>query len=831
MSMIVDSSDNSQLSLTTISNGPNIPHLEAPSTPPITKNVSVRQYTAPPFMNNYISGMRNDLMNLPAERRKADNERTLMTYYTSKLHIPRQDSVTSGSTDRSTTSLNSRKGNRVKHGNTGSHASFNEQKTPLRGNNDDSKFTQEVFSNGYTNYCAKLPIPSLENTEVIRRHNMWTPFMRWDLTAKSSKQEGPLLDRHTIEAAAFTASCLNTNACIYRETDLQSGNMFVGSTTIPPLFGEMKLPPFVYQCTVDIGDKIYTLGGLTPSYYYTDEMPDLSPYQVDGVPNLPPPLLDSIVNNPSMVNNHDLYVISSASPRVTKPVLTGHVPPPLLCMTGSALTKRHIFYYGGFEIKTETVIDDNTGKFYLKKRAILSNRAYILDVVTFKFTKVDLVAQPTKFNSNPFIAPRFGHSQVSVKVNPTVKCSVCATALTADNKLDTTKRDSDNSSSILSQPIDEGPQSENSFSTDKNAANKLSMSTSMGVSTILMMGGYRSDSNDDYESLNDLWKIEVTVIARGKRNYYKFADKALATPFSNLPDDTEGRKWPAIRAFHACEIYENELLKAQSSEEEMLENLRENFMIEPEVTSQTSAEENPYASSAWSDSREHHHNHRHLNHQQQHHHHTSVNDVSMFLAWNAQRQSHMLQNTSQTLVIHGGSNKSLVYGDLWWFDLDKEKWTQIKACKADSGNKGQRPEMNLTLVGHKLVRISAKAIFVGGFAQCDVDRHWGKSDGGNMNKVDSSSFSMSSLYLLDLHSFMLEPFCVGDERRIEPEGADAPWHEQLRMLSTSATHRNGFLQLVGGILCSAHNLENAYLRGTFTTCILPLITASQSIAL
>ncbi|SCU82296.1 LAFA_0C10352g1_1 [Lachancea sp. 'fantastica'] len=830
MSFVLDSSDNSQVSLNPLSNGHSSLHLESASPTLNTRHMHSHQYMALPFMNNYVSGMRNELMNISAERRKADNERTLMTYYSSKLRIPRQDSVTSGSTDRSGGSGNSKKSSRLKHGNKSSHQSFSEQRTPLRGSEEESKYTQEVFYNGYKNYCSKLPIPSLKNTEVIRRHNMWIPFMRWDLTAKSSKQEGPLLAHDTREAAAFTASCLNTNVSIYRDTDHQSRNMFVGSTTIPPLFGEMKLPPFVYQCTVDVGDKIYTLGGLTPSYYYTDEMPDLSAYQVDGVPNLPPPLLDSIVNNPSMVNNHDLYVISSASSRVVKPVLSGHVPPPLLCMTGSALTKRHIFYYGGFEIKTETRIDDSTGKFCLKKRAVLSNRAYILDALTCKFTKVDLVTQPTKFNSYPSIAPRFGHSQVSVKVNSTVKCAVCATAMSADNKLDVTKRDIEMPSSPLSQPIDEGLQSENSSSIDRNLSNKLSISTSMGVSTILVMGGYCNDDGDDYEPLNDLWKIEVTVIARGKRNYYKFAETALATPFSQLRGDTESGKWPPMRAFHACEIYENDLLKAQSSEEESLENLRENFMFEPKETPQTSLEEKSYTSSAWSDPREQHQNHRHPHHQQ-HHHHSSVNDVNMFLAWNAQKQSHMLQSTSQTLVIHGGSNKSLVLGDLWWFDLDTEKWTQIKTYKAKSNSEGKCAEINLTLVGHKLVRISAKAIFLGGLAQCDVDRHWVNSEEASSTKKASSSLPVASLYLLDLHSFMFEPFCVGEERRIEPEGAETPWHEQLRMISTSATHRNGFLQLIGGLLCSAHNLENAYLRGTFTTCILPLITTPQSIAL
>ncbi|SCU79837.1 LAME_0B00562g1_1 [Lachancea meyersii CBS 8951] len=765
-------------------------------------------------------------MNISAERRKADNERTLMTYYTSKLYTPRNSSVTSGSSERSCASDNSKKSARIKHVMKNMHRTPSGHKTPFRGTSDEAKFIPEVFSKGYMNYCSRLPLPSSENTELIKKQNMWIPIMKWDLTDDSARNEGPVLSSNSGEGFNYFTTSLEKNACIYRTSNAKLGNVYVGSLNRPPLFGEIKLPPFTYQCTVDLGDKIYTLGGLTPSYCYSDEMPDLSCYNVDGVPNLPPPLLDSIVNNPSMVNNHDLYVISSATSRVAKPTVSGHIPPPLLCMTGSALTKRHIFFYGGFEIKTETLKDESTGVFYLKKRAVLSNRAYILDVVTFKFMKVDLVAQPTKFNSYPSIEPRFGHSQLSLKINTTVKCAACATAAGTENKFEEAKRDIDDSSPSSSQPIEVRSQSENSLSTDRNTNSKLSISTSMGVSTILILGGYRQGEDDDFETLNELWKIEVTVIARGKKNYFKFADTALATPFSSFPEDTEGEKWPARRAFQACEIYENGLLKKRSSEDELLTNLRKNFTIEPERLTPTSPNEKPggfFGQYDTLEQQQHHHQH--------HHHNNVINDIDLPLTCIAQRHVQGPQSISQTLVIHGGSDKSFVFGDLWLFDLDTETWTQVATYKDSCGDEEHQTEVGLTLVGHKLVQVSANAVLVGGFTQDDVNKHWTNKSSFNFKRFSAPSSPVASLYLLDLQSSIFEQFCVYNERRLEFDDTGTQLCEQMRLISTSVIYKNGLLYLIGGILCNFQDLNKVYLRSTLTTCILPIIATPQTVAI
>ncbi|SCU84182.1 LANO_0C00672g1_1 [Lachancea nothofagi CBS 11611] len=809
----LDSSDNSEVSLNGARNGPSG---GLSGIPGWTKDVYSQQYMGLPFLSNYVSVMRNELMDIPAERRKAENERTLMAYYSSKVHTSRHGSVVSGFSNPSISSDSSRKSARMKHAMKSSDRVFSEHRTPLRGASDESKYTPEVFSKGYVNYCSKLPIPTLENTEQIRSHNMWIPIMKRGIAAKNPKHEGLSLLQNPSETTS-KLSRFNTDFSISREEDAIDKNIFVGSTNIPPLFGEIKLPPFAYQCTVDLGDSIYTLGGLTPSYYYSDEIPDLNSYYVDGVPNLPPPLLESIVNNPSMVNNHDLYVLSSSSFRVQKPTMTGQIPPPLLCMTGSALTKRHIFFYGGFEIKTETMIDESTGNFYLKKSACLSNRAYILDVITFKFTKVELVAQPTKFNTCPNIESRFGHSQVSLKANNSLKCAVCSAASNSEIKSDIHKRETELLSSPLSQPLDMRSQSESSFFTERNVQNKFSSSVNSRVHTILVIGGYRQVRCDDYETLNDLWKIEVTVLARGKRNYFKFADTALATPFSKLPVDTEGETWPARRAFHACEIYDTELLRRQSSETKLLENLKANFHIEPEHMPPVNPKEKPQSVKNRSEACE----------QYQHLHHV-LNDQHSVPTWQNQKYNSGGRGVGQTLVVHGGSDKTFVYGDLWWFDLETEVWTRVETYQSGQRRRKENQGIDLTLVGHKMVQASSNAIFLGGFTQKDVEEHWQIKNTGHFKRFGTLTSFPASLHLLDLNSLEFEILCVGEEHQQEREdGVTLKLSDALRLISTCPVQKNGFLHLVGGFLCNSRDVREIQLRGTFTTCILPVITTPK----
>ncbi|CAR22318.1 Gpb1p [Lachancea thermotolerans CBS 6340] len=810
------SSDNSQLSLNLQNNAPVAGNYGVPVW---TKDHYKSQYKAPPYLSNYVPGLRDASAQVSAERRKLDNEKALIAYYSSKIHVSRHDSIISGCSNPSVGSDNSRRSARMKHALKSTHKTFGDHGSPLRCAHDESKYSPEVFSKGYLNYCSKLPLPVLESTKLLKRHNMWIPMTRWDIRDKNSESEGPSLSHH--DGNKEEDSRLFTDVKIHPADYPSNQNTFVGSMTIPPLFGEMKLPPFAYQCTVDLDDNIYTLGGLTSSYLYSDEAPDLSSFHVDGVPNLPPPLLDNVVNNPCMVNNHDLYVISSSSSRVQKPTTTGQVPPPLLCMTGSVLTKRHIFYYGGFEIKTETTVDEQTGKFFLKKRAYLHNTAYILDVVTFKFTKVELVAQPTKFNAYPATVPRFGHAQVSVQLSPTttLKCAACSASSSSESKTDESKPENIGASSPISQPLDLRSQSETSLTAEKVINTKLSNSLNSGVFTVIVMGGYRQINEDEYETLNDLWKLEVTVTARGKRNYFKFADTALATPFARVLNEHEGGTWPGARAFQACEVYDTELLKTYSSKPKLLENLRANFCIEPETLSPgvMSPGEKAPSLTRRSELYENHHIH-------------AYGDSTCSGAWNHKSNANT-QFTGKTLLVHGGSDKEHVYGDMWWFDLDNEEWTLVPTYVKRTDSKCHSNEVQLPLVGHTLVRIASNAVLTGGLSQEDVDKLWSRNKTQSDPNPALPPSLTGALHLLDLSSLVLKPFLLGTDPNEIQRARNIGWPEVLRFICAPGMHKNGFVYLVGGMMFNISKVEELYLRGTMTVFILPIITTPKVVTI
>ncbi|SCU98218.1 LAMI_0F13586g1_1 [Lachancea mirantina] len=781
----------------------------------------------PQFLNNYISGVRNDLMDMPAERRKLDNERSLLSYYGSKVHTSRHDSVTSGASDTQLSADSPKRNARLRPAQPNLSRLLSDHQTPLRKPRKDKKYSPEVVNKGYLSYCSKLPIPDQESPELTKRHNMWFPIMKWDIASPEGYDDGPALTSRSSSSSLGPKqsakavpmgrenSWIFTNATIHASADPTEHNTFLGSFTMPPLFGEMKLPPFVYHCAVELGNHIYIMGGLTPSYYYSDEIPDLSMFRVDGVKNLPPPLIESVVNSPAMVNNHELFVVSSASYRVRKPHMTGQIPPPLLCMTASILTKRHLFCYGGFEIKTETSIDDKTGKFYLKKRAYLNNTGYVLDVITFKFSKVELIAQPTSFTAYPSTVPRFGHSQVSVahsSMTP-VKCPSCTNVEPHDHHEDL-------NDSILSKGVSSNSPYSLPIRTESNPSkagtperilnNKLSGSLNSGVYTILVMGGYRQSGDDDYTVLRDLWKIEVTVTARGKRNYFKFADTALATMFPCVPLDLDCPTWPAKRAFHACQVFDTASLDEPTLEEElqiMLASLKRNFSVDGGSAAKSSNQAQRRRSATFKSD-------------------TDIDQQSSDCELDplTARESSHSRPVGKTLVIHGGSNKDQVYGDMWFFDLDTEEWSRSPTYMV--GNNGKRIQGDLTMVGHTLVRAGPAAILTGGFTQEDVKKHW-----PTQQFVEEESpheqVKPATFHLLNIGNMTFSNLFVGEEHRVQSGEVPKPWADTYRLNSIVTIYSNGFLYIVGGLVAKTKDIKQVYLRGTITICILPMVSTPK----
>lgn len=775
------------------------------------------------YATNYVSVVAAPVARYQKLKIKAENEHWLKKYYMSKRLIShatlRQGSVTSASD--TSVSHSDRSASRTlldKFLNDTNELPdpFDLRLPPYSMGDDISEEEKErraiiesVATSSYFNHYEKLCTVDLKNKNLLKRHTLWMPTMKpkFKKAVTNAKDPSePLLDNKI--CPLFTEG---TNY-IPKEYDTYGGCAMITS-----VFSEYKLPAFSYHCAVEVNDQVYIIGGLVACYRYDEEAPELQDFVVDGVENLPPPLLPKIINNPSMINNARLYVMSITSSHVMRPEISGSVPPPLLCMRGSKLTERHIFFYGGFEIKTECTCDDQ-GIYHLKKRAFLNNTGYILDTMTYKFSKVELMAQPYKFVSFPTISARFGHMQMSIPSNH-FSCNHGSNQKAAEFQ----------DSTYLDGPSSGGSTAWNSSTVSLcSSSRNCNASHGSGVYTILIFGGYRQTGDDNYEAMNDLWKIEIPVVVRGKRGYCKFGDAAIATI---IPRTNGSDPWPSCRAFFGYSIVDAALLGKSAAPDGLLARLAENFSIESAAASEKqktmpifpniphTRKETPY-------SRQH----------------TASKETkpepstpmrrrvgsplqSSYVSVQGKRQI----SDNGVVVIHGGSDKTTVHGDMWWFDLESETWSAITTYGKDEVE-GLVP-IEVRLVGQSMVSVGHISVSLGGFTQEEVDILF-------LNKEAKDSTEVNRKIGTDiLNIFDLRTQCL-QGHNVTMEGKGAKRHPVLAEDSTDVLntvtsfgcqvlHTNGTIALVGGLITLRSRIEDCYLRGTVLECVLPSVSLAS----
>ena len=425
------------------------------------------------------------------------------------------------------------------------------------------------FTAPYLKYYQRLLTVNLRGWDILKRYNLWLPTVRPDFQnillsnrtppSNNINQSEKIGEMDMVERMQEKTNPLFIGGANYVPEQYDT---YAGSSLVTSLFSELKLPAFTYHCSVNINDSIYILGGLIPCYQYDEEAPNLHDFVVDPIKNLPPPILEEIINDPSMISNPYLYFTNLSSNHLSKPEISGHIPPPLICAQGSKLTERHIFFYGGFELKTESTYD-NEGRFYLKKSVFLNNDGYILDTMTFKFTKVEIISQQQSSTST------LSSVSTAKKAMPSMKHP------TGSSHNNVYSNMPPRFGHIL-------------FSTNEipSSVDDSNFSASHSYS-ILVFGGYTQTTDDKYIAMNDLWKIEVPVQMRGKRGYCKFADTAMATLITkeNCKDE-----WPCERGFVSVCSIDKSILESYNFETELLENLEKNFRIEDEDDTTTNTD-------------------------------------------------------------------------------------------------------------------------------------------------------------------------------------------------------------------------------------------------
>ncbi|EJS44838.1 gpb2p [Saccharomyces arboricola H-6] len=705
----------------------------------------------------------------------------------------------------------------------------------------------------YFQYYRKLLTVNTKEWDILKLHSLWIPNIRNNFKdfalyadrypSENTDDDGDdiIVKKNLFFERASGQRVLDGKGYVAKGYEISSGSMI-----IPCLFSEDKLPALTYHCSVELNGNVYIFGGLMPCYSYEEDAPMLNDFFVDGIKNLPPPLLPQVINNPSMVNNPHLYVASVPSCCFSKPKMRGYIPPPLLCVQGSKLTERHIFFYGGFEIRTETRGDEN-GKYHLKKRLYVNNTGYILDIVSFKFTKIDVIVQPSKYNVYPTMSSRFGHVQISID-NPHRRNSVHSPSMNENHKSGgvSMRRGSSIPSMRLEKPAELSSVSQNN-------------STSSCAHMIIIFGGYRQTGDDRYEAMNDLWKIEIPVVRRGKKGYCKFAETANAILLT--PREKDKSDWPEERAFAAFSLHGTSLMDRSSLDKKLLDNLKKHFVLKPSYISRervvsskavfpmmvhsthqdlfnsntTLDEPSPVDSAASSASTDNNigpdFNYDFENFT------TNPRILSSIPMTKIGRQGLILSHDKpicKTIILHGGSNGLNVLDDMWLMDLESETWTPIETfARVDSSKDGDEKldSVNVGLVGHKMESIGRICLCIGGMIQEDVNELYSESNDKLPRKSSNNKLPLGCNFLntIDLstqcweeHKIILSKREEEDKDERDTENDDINSSIVVGLGGTTLQSDKSII-IIGGLMSRRTNLKKIYLHGTILKSIFPSV--------
>mmetsp|Transcript_4489 Transcript_4489/g.4956 ORF Transcript_4489/g.4956 Transcript_4489/m.4956 type:complete len:1048 (-) Transcript_4489:607-3750(-) len=160
-----------------------------------------------------------------------------------------------------------------------------------------------------------------------------------------------------------------------------------------------ELPEICYQNHVDLDDITYTFGGVYVNKYCDFRhlgMPiDVDPEKISiHFPcELPPHVDKNILISPYMMQNPHLIIFNAFRSTVSycDTYSSSDYPAHLNNATGCPISKSHIFFYGGFEINLESVeYIAEIDRWVIKKKLVMNENGYILDIRTLKFTKIKL---------------------------------------------------------------------------------------------------------------------------------------------------------------------------------------------------------------------------------------------------------------------------------------------------------------------------------------------------------------------------------------------------------------------------------------------------------
>lgn len=385
-------------------------------------------------------------------------------------------------------------------------------------------------------YTQSLMNVTNENSDYLKKHRLWFPYMKLDALnlpkiedlIEQVDKEGSEPSDKTKQEDEIHKNTTTTKKKLEELTAALETNFF-NYLHIPYMFGEEPIPPLINHVSDAVNNDIYTMGGLTLMnqqeqtellHQITDDgLIPLENVQVNFNYNLPVPLNRDILKSPFMKPNTDLYVYSTSSQTLYKPDLKlsqkfikrpsqttleeNEIPPGLLACQSCVISTRHIFYYGGFELRTK--ITKHATSAVIDKEIVMNNEAWVLDTTTLKFKHVSLTVHPTLTTRFPAAIPRFGHICMGVPIEEMNCDELLSSKETVKSYLSMNSHDKQFPHPAL----------------------------------VYIVGGYKQSTNSkDFIPLNDIWKLELFINYENKKsNYITFSDASLAYPIGDFDLD------------------------------------------------------------------------------------------------------------------------------------------------------------------------------------------------------------------------------------------------------------------------------------------------------
>lgn len=192
-----------------------------------------------------------------------------------------------------------------------------------------------------------------------------------------------------------------------------SPHAFAGLLTVPRISMQnpagadqpaQQIGALTYHQHIPLGETAYVFGGLYShqgldfSHVGLPKDVDISKVSVHLPVDLPPHIDRDILASPYLVPNSLFYLFNSDRGSLNVVThLSYNCPYDLCSATYTIISPRHIFVFGGFRVVIKLVQhNQHSDRWVMEKDIVMNDVAYVLDVMTLKFTTITLNKRPEK---------------------------------------------------------------------------------------------------------------------------------------------------------------------------------------------------------------------------------------------------------------------------------------------------------------------------------------------------------------------------------------------------------------------------------------------------